>query len=616
MANGIGQIKVRKFRGATQEISIRFDPGRPLVAIYGENGTGKTTLVDAIDAACNGMKGSLEHRSSANLKHLISLGHSASETLVELTCNGQKWIAGVTPKGIVTSGEGSRPQAHVLYRGRLTQFSEATPSERYEQLRRFIDVSGVERSEATLAAALKQAQDKQKEATHGHQQALDALNALWETEGKPGSPAQTATDWARAKVEADQTQLEQQRTKAEYLLTLMHEVDLALQAYQETMRRFKEANAALQSLKNKSNGMPDTQREQSMLTVELLKRVQAYLDTGGKENECPACQQPVERETLQATVRKRLQQMASLVELSSQMEEVVRQADVAKTNTRDGFTRLRQRALQLLETSVEVVPALFKTIQIDADAMRILLQDESRTNADDRRQIVEFAQAVLGTRPQLEKRRDAAARDLHTLNSVLIHLGTVLAHQEAAGMHAHQAQWLEQALQVVRSERLQFTQSVLDQIRDECVRLYSRLHPGERLNFDSLKMDEKRRASLHQFATFEGRSEVPPTAYFSDSHLDTLGICLFIAIAKLSQPENTILVMDDVFTSVDLEHLERVLDLLLEESQSFAQIIVATHLRPWVELMERNPLFSERGQLIRLGEWSAEQGLQVETLRV
>jgi uncharacterized protein YhaN len=141
--------------------------------------------------------------------------------------------------------------------------------------------------------------------------------------------------------------------------------------------------------------------------------------------------------------------------------------------------------------------------------------------------------------------------------------------------------------------------------------MYSRLHPGERLNFEALKMDEKRRASLLQVASFEGHSDVPPTAYFSDSHLDTLGVCLFMSVAKFSHPENAVLVMDDVFTSVDLSHMERVLELLLEESKHFAQIIVTTHFRPWVDLLEQHPAFESQVQLIQLGEWSAEQGMAV-----
>lgn len=611
MAKGISQIKIRKFRGATQEITIRFQLDKSLIFLYGENGTGKTTLVDAIDVVCNGMKGSLEHRSSTGLKHLVSLGQQASETLIELSYNGHTWIAGVTPKGIVTSGTGSPPQAHILYRGRLTQFLEAPPSERYEQLRRLIAVDGVERSEAALAAVLKQAQERQKEAEQGYQQAMNALNALWETEGKPGSPAQTALEWARTKVEADQTQLKRLLTRSEHLLTLMHEADMALQAYEEAMRQFKEANTALQSVQNRLTGMPGIDPQQSLLLLELLRRVEILLDSGTPAEECPVCRQPAAMDALRGSVRERLQQMSTLLEIGSQMEEASRRVEMTKAKVRDGFTRLRQNALRLLETSMEVVPALLKTLQIDTEPVRILLQDEGRTNAGDRAQIVEFVQAVIGTRPQLEKRRDTAARDLNMLNSILVHLGMVLSYQEVAGMQESLARQLSHVLRVVRSERLRFTQSILDSVRDECMRFYTRLHPGERLNFEALKMDEKRRASLLQMASFEGHSDVPPTAYFSDSHLDTLGVCLFLSIAKLSNPENAVLVMDDVFTSVDLAHMERVLELLLDESQHFAQIIVTTHFRPWVDLLEQLPVFNSRVQIVQLGEWSAEQGMTV-----
>jgi len=42
------QLTIGGFRGATQLVEIKFED-KPVVMIFGENGTGKTTIVDAID---------------------------------------------------------------------------------------------------------------------------------------------------------------------------------------------------------------------------------------------------------------------------------------------------------------------------------------------------------------------------------------------------------------------------------------------------------------------------------------------------------------------------------------------------------------------------------------
>jgi hypothetical protein len=52
MVSRIERLKVCAFRGATTELVIEFDPEKPVTMIFGENGTGKSTIVDAIGFVC------------------------------------------------------------------------------------------------------------------------------------------------------------------------------------------------------------------------------------------------------------------------------------------------------------------------------------------------------------------------------------------------------------------------------------------------------------------------------------------------------------------------------------------------------------------------------------
>src|SRR5437870_1923391 len=92
LASGIERLFMRACRGATTVTDLRLDPGRPLVVIFGENGTGKSTLADGIDIVCNGRCGTLDERSSASTRqHLAAVGREAKEVLVELTVAGRTW---------------------------------------------------------------------------------------------------------------------------------------------------------------------------------------------------------------------------------------------------------------------------------------------------------------------------------------------------------------------------------------------------------------------------------------------------------------------------------------------------------------------------------------------
>ena len=56
----IEKIKIENFRGSSKCFEIAFNKLKPIVLIFGENGTGKSTIVDAIEFVCNQNIGSLQ----------------------------------------------------------------------------------------------------------------------------------------------------------------------------------------------------------------------------------------------------------------------------------------------------------------------------------------------------------------------------------------------------------------------------------------------------------------------------------------------------------------------------------------------------------------------------
>src|SRR3546814_16496142 len=93
---------------------------------------------------------------------------------------------------------------------------------------------------------------------------------------------------------------------------------------------------------------------------------------------------------------------------------------------------------------------------------------------------------------------------------------------------------LKKSLEVIEGARKRFTDNVLDAISTRVGELYEAIHPGEGLNKIVLAMDAAKRASLEIATEFGGKQDTPPQAYYSDSHLDTLGLCVFLEIGRAS----------------------------------------------------------------------------------
>lgn len=94
---------------------------------------------------------------------------------------------------------------------------------------------------------------------------------------------------------------------------------------------------------------------------------------------------------------------------------------------------------------------------------------------------------------------------------------------------------MEQALFECEAERKAFTDGIMTEIAQHVGVLYEIVHPGEGLDKIALELDPKKRASLELKAKFSSQ-HAPAQAYFSQSHLDTLGLCIFLVLALREQP--------------------------------------------------------------------------------
>lgn len=169
---------------------------------------------------------------------------------------------------------------------------------------------------------------------------------------------------------------------------------------------------------------------------------------------------------------------------------------------------------------------------------------------------------------------------------------------------------LKQALVVCEDERRKFTDGILTAISNEVGRIYEKMHPGEGLSKITFQLDAAKRASLAIGSLCYGQDNAPPQAFFSESHLDTLGLCFFLALAKNGNSADTILVLDDVLASVDEPHVDRVIETLYEEAAHFRHCLITTHYRPWKEKLRWGWLKTGQCQFVELTKWSQSEGLR------
>jgi len=101
----------------------------------------------------------------------------------------------------------------------------------------------------------------------------------------------------------------------------------------------------------------------------------------------------------------------------------------------------------------------------------------------------------------------------------------------------------------------------------------------------------------------------PPQKYFSESHLNCFGISFFLASVIAFNNENKFIVLDDVISSFDTTHRKRFADLLFEKFADY-QIILLTHESEWFSLVQQ--LAKRKGWIIEEIKWTEAKGTHID----
>jgi energy-coupling factor transporter ATP-binding protein EcfA2 len=592
--SALRSLRIAHLRGSTVPFVLPFDEGKTLTIIYGENGTGKSTICDALELIGKGKVGSLDNRGLGQTsRYWPSLGRTRADSHVELEAGSGACRATLGANGVVVSPPERRPRVEVLRRSQILAMIEATPSKRYEAIKRFVDVEGVEKSEAQLRELIKLFDRDHRHAATRVQENRDTLQQFWEAAGRPGPDA---IRWAEVETARDPSVLEAEIAGLDNLsaafLRLADYPDRLETAESELAHLREQRSQAQEELKRHlSTSALDTAE-----LMEMLRSAARYLALHQAAGVCPLCESAERADGLANRIEARLGAFAA-----------VQQAQAA-VEAREGEVRRAEIALADLRASVRGQAVVFEDQRGSTEwpAGLPLPGGPAPTDPSELRAWLAANNQLLPAWKRAGHLREDRRSFLHALSmAVATHAENVETQKEIETLLPR----LRRALEIVEEERRRFTDETLAAISDEVGRLYEAVHPGEGLNKISLILDPRRRASLEIGASFGGRSDSPPQAYFSDSHLDTLGLCIFLALAALDEPAETILVLDDVLASVDEPHAERLLEMLCEQAGRFRQCVLTTHYRPWREKLRRGWPKDGRCHYVELSTWSESGGL-------
>lgn len=546
----IDLLHIQRFRGITQELEINFPKSKKIHVIFGENGTGKTSIIDAIDYVTNRNLGSIRDKRVSSAGNLPSV-NASDPSEIRLVSGTGEWrvtLGKGTPRFQPNNLMGTR----ILRRSNVQRFIEATASEKFAEIKHLLQIDTIENAESSIRDALKLCKEQMKTEQRSIDDASKILEESWKAAGGAGVDA---ISWAKTLPADDSSADNESRTRSMRSLLLLQKELGGLITLKQSLEA---AQVELAAAHADIAALPTLDQYDAIALGRLLTEAAKVLAGNGITETCPVCEQPITPAHLAEEISKR---RASL----SQYSQADEKAAKWQNKVRDLQESIQNAEREITSHLRELAGHTDLAAQADGisiASVKNLEQIKTRVNA---------AIEDLGKQQQSTGRKP-----LH--NALALY--SQASRERARLSDASEA--LEEIEHIMREQRHAFTQETLENVRAECNRIYEAIHPEEQLGFSSLSLDPSSRASLVQTGSFGEKKDINPQALYSEGHLDTLGFAFWLAHSKmdsLSREGKSVIVIDDVFSSVDAEHLHRIVQLLFEEAANFAQIILATHSR-------------------------------------
>ncbi len=598
----LNNLQISSFRGATKPITIDFDMAKKITMIFAENGNGKSTIADALICLLTDNKGSLDDKSSVDPQFIKSLGTGAGEAKIILNTDTATFAASMsgTAKDFIKTPATDLPALRFLRRSQIINIMNLKPSERYASLKDYIDVSGIYASEEELRKSSRDIDNDLESTVRVLSSAKDTLEKAWVNEGKPESDMLI---WAKTQSEVD---LRKDKADLIILNNLTNEWRAIDNKYKEILQSIGIVNSSSASNKAAIEALTILQAENSknnpsLLT--LLQQAKNYITSQDPIEKCPVCSSDIEKNEVVDALNIQIASMDALGKASKLVE------DTKKANDKN---------IAIQNKAVETFSHLLVKYRNSIAAYKTKVPDIAPfvdgVGTDIKINYTCFTENITQLTVLYDKIDNAEKQKSKTIeqhNFIKSQFDTITLNTVKSEKLSKLSIATSKALSIVEKARKDYYDAELLSISGEVEQMYQKIHPNEGLGGIKLFLNPKFKTSLELQAKFHTEEDITPQSVYSESHLDTLGICIFLALAKKYSDGNTILVLDDVVMSVDEKHLDRFIDLLHDEAKHFGQIIITTHYRPWRDRYRNNRAPSGNVHFLELRNWSKENGIRV-----
>jgi len=629
-------LDIHAFRGIP---GLNLELGGKSLLLGGENGTGKSSIVEAIEFFFTGKISQLEGIQGLSLqRHGPHVNFNPEDVSIKITFDPGSTSLGRTftsapspPAQLKDYFQVTQKGTFILRRSQILAFIISQPADRFRTIGSIIGIEPLDEIELEMMRLrddLKGEIDSKEADTKGLIKDLSAITKKNIVKVEDVLPALNETlqenkllliksleDVDKHAQEMLKAVRKANSTKRIGLLNEILELTKAPLIAEEVIGKLDGLNEKVKSLLKEHNV------RLGLSVIELLKSGRTVIEDE-KMDICPLCEREIDRDKLLVRIENRLRTLVSLSEKASEirttsvpiinkLKEVTSSLDSTLSKS-ESFAELAKEKGKLankigfLNDFVDKINSA-KELKNEIPIQELSQQKDEINMAWSSIQtkcgqilsvtgLTEEEKKVLEVVRLIEQAR-GKAKELVKVNSEL------KTYHEYYGL-------AEKIYSIFSETKKTKIQEIYNSIQGGIRSFYSMLHPNDPHKNIELTVALGRRASTELKMESFGREGEDPRALTSEGHLDSLGLCIFLAFVKKFNEGCPLIVLDDVVTTIDTRHRENICKLLLKEFGD-KQLIITTHDGVWYEqLCASQRAYGMGGNFRNLSiiNWSVEAG--------